>query len=470
MLNPVIVLSLLAASTPSGPTAGAPDASSNPEMTAIFNADQKARQDPAIDWAIVGPQDEARLKRTQTLLDAGALKTGDDFFNAAFVFQHGGSSDHYLKAHLLATIAVAKGKVGATWIAAATLDRYLQNTGKPQILGTQFHTEADGRTSQEPFNRALVSDALRDALGVPPLAAQEEQRKSFERAAQPPLAGVAKSPLRPLTQAPPARLFAARLQPTACEPIPGSEKLLSRPSLRWIVIGEIHGTTETPKTFADLACLASATRPVVVAVEQLTTEQPAIDAFIGSNGDAEATSRFLESKLWTEPIEDGRSSEAYFDLFQRLRALRAAGRITSVVAFQPLYDPGPAGFKAGGYEKALATSLMSRVPPEGRVLVLVGNIHAMRTSPAWAKPAYRPMASYLPANRTVSLDAQWNGGSYWACSSATGCGPQSAPLPAVKVPRGVVMNNRGGPYTGILNLGVAATASLPKEQYAPAQR
>ena len=470
MFNPVIVLSLLAASTLSVPPAGTPETPSNPEMTAIFDADQKARQDPAIDWAIVGPQDEARLKRTQTLLDAGALKSGDDFFNAAFVFQHGVSPDHYLKAHLLATIAVAKGKVGATWIAAATLDRYLQNTGKPQILGTQFRTEADGRTSQEPFNRAFASDALRGELGVHPLAAQEEQRKSLERAAQLPLADGSKSPLRRLTPAPPARMFAAKLQPAECEPIPGSEKLLNRPSLRWIVIGEIHGTTETPKTFGDLACLASATRPVVVAVEQLTIEQPAIDAFIGSNGDAEATSRFLESKLWTEPFKDGRSSEAYFDLFQHLRALRAAGRVTSVVAFQPVYNPGPAGFKAGDYENALATSLMSRVPPDGRVLVLVGNNQAMRTSPAWAKTPYRPMAGYLPANRTVSLDARGNGGSYWACMSATRCGPQSAPLPAVKVARGIVMNNRGGPYTGILNLGVAVTASPPKEQYAPAQR
>jgi hypothetical protein len=144
----------------------------NAEMTAIFDADQKARQGPDIDWAVIAPQDAERRKRTQALLDAGALASGDDFFHAAFVFQHGASPDDYLKAHLLATLAVARGSARATWIAAATLDRYLQETGKPQVLGTQFRTGPDGRTTQEPFDRTLASDALRTALGVPVLAAR----------------------------------------------------------------------------------------------------------------------------------------------------------------------------------------------------------------------------------------------------------------------------------------------------------
>lgn len=466
MFNPMIVLSLLAISPSSVSIAPVPAAASNPEMTAIFEADQKDRQSVDIDWAIVGPQDEARLKRTQALLDAGTLKSGDDFFNAAFVFQHGGSSDAYLKAHLLATIAVAKGKVGATWIAAATLDRYLQTTGKPQILGTQFLTGADGRITQEPFDRSLVSDALRGALGVPTLAAQEERRAADETSARRAPASVSKSPLRPPVPAPPARIFAAKLQPSVCAAIPGSEQLLGRSSLRWIVVGEIHGTTETPEAFGDLVCLAATAQPVVVAVEQATTEQPAIDDYIGSNGDAEATSRFLASRIWTEPFKAGLSSEAYFELFRRLRALRAAGQITSVVAFQPLYDPG---FNAGDYEKALAASLIGRVASQGRVLVLVGNVHAMRTPAAWAKPAYLPMAGYLPADSTVSLDARWNGGSYWACTSATTCGRQSsAPSSPVTVARGVVMDGGDGPYAGTLNLGVAATASPPKTPSTPA--
>jgi hypothetical protein len=112
-------------------------------------------------------------------------------------------------------------------------------------------------------------------------------------------------------------------------------------------VGEIHGTTETPDAFGDLVCLASDSKPVTVAVEQATSEQPAIDEFIGSDGGPEATTRFLSSRIWTQTVKDGRSSEAYFSLFKRLRELRSAGRISSVVAFQPLYNPGPGGFNPG---------------------------------------------------------------------------------------------------------------------------
>lgn len=153
----------------------------NAEMTAIFDADQAARRDPAhIDWKKVGAEDDARRKRTQELLDTGALASGDDFYHAAFLFQHGGEPADYLKAHLLATVAVARGKPAATWIAAATLDRYLQSIKQPQVLGTQFLTPAGGHTSQEPYDRALVPDSVRQALGVPATADQEVQRQRYD--------------------------------------------------------------------------------------------------------------------------------------------------------------------------------------------------------------------------------------------------------------------------------------------------
>jgi hypothetical protein len=161
----------------------------NAEMTAIFDADQADRQGPgaAIDWAVVSPRDSARRARTLALLDGGKLRSGDDFWHAAFVFQHGSEPNDYLLAHTLAIIAAARGRPDAAWIAAATLDRYLQNIGRPQIYGTQFHTTTGQPATQEPYDRALMSDALRQALRVPPLADQERQRADYdaqERAAR----------------------------------------------------------------------------------------------------------------------------------------------------------------------------------------------------------------------------------------------------------------------------------------------
>lgn len=151
----------------------------NVEMTHIFDSDQADRQAEHVDWSVVGPADEKRKQRTQELLDAGALQSGDDFYHAAFIFQHGSNTGDYLKAHLLAMVATARGNAGAIWIGAATLDRYLRRIGRPQVLGTQFKVPKGGPATQEPYDRSLISDAVRKALRVPPVAEQERQRLEY---------------------------------------------------------------------------------------------------------------------------------------------------------------------------------------------------------------------------------------------------------------------------------------------------
>lgn len=331
-------------------------------------------------------------------------------------------------------------------------------------MGTQFLTGSDGRTTQEPYDRSFASDALRQALRVPVLSEQEEQRLSYEAAAQAALGSEPSPSLQQVASLPAAQTLVAQPRSGDCEQIPGAKSLLDRPVLRWIVVGETHGTNEIPRAFGDLVCLASLSQPVAVALEQAVSEQTAINEFIASDGAKAATDLFLSSGIWSQSFKDGRSSEAVFQLFQRLRELRAAGRITKVVAFQPLYNPGPAGFDMGDYESALAASLMSQAAGEERVLVLVGNVHATHASPDWANPPYLPMAGHLPGGASISLDARFNGGSFWACTSESECGAQSASRVGENVERGVTLGGEGGAHSGALNLGVPATASAPKSQ------
>lgn len=150
----------------------------NEEMTALFRADQAARSGSAIDWSIVAREDAVRRARTRALLEAGELRSGTDFFHAAFIFQHGDGPEDYLLAHTLAVVAAARGRSDAAWIAAATLDRYLMGIGRPQVYGTQFSNR--GSWTQDPYDRTLVSDALRAALGVPAQAQQAEQLRQME--------------------------------------------------------------------------------------------------------------------------------------------------------------------------------------------------------------------------------------------------------------------------------------------------
>ena len=146
----LIGLSAMASPARSGPPSGVSKstvAADNSEMTAIFDADQSDRQGLAkIDWPVVNARDDERRARTKTLLDLGKLRTAGDFYDAAFGFQHGHKAEDFLLAHTFALVAAARGRADATWIAAATLDRYLMNVGQKQIYGTQFVTPSNGPT------------------------------------------------------------------------------------------------------------------------------------------------------------------------------------------------------------------------------------------------------------------------------------------------------------------------------------
>lgn len=160
--------------------AGADSDVPNAEMKAIFAEDQRARTMGNIDWKVVGKTDEERRAETRKLLANGALHTGKDFEEAAFVYQHGSTPQDYLLAHTLAMVAVSKGDPTAIWIAAATLDRYLEKINQKQIFGTQYSMDAQHHWTQEPYDRELISDALRRQLGVPSQAIQAKQLKVYQ--------------------------------------------------------------------------------------------------------------------------------------------------------------------------------------------------------------------------------------------------------------------------------------------------
>jgi hypothetical protein len=140
----------------------------------------------------VNSRDAMRRAEARLLLEAGELKTAQDFHDAAFIFQHGHSPDDYLLAHILAIEAIVKGDASSKWIAAATLDRYLQTIGQKQVFGTQYSSKSylylmlhkddpnaanspeakqKGNT-QEPYDRNLVPEALRSEFCVSDQAAQ----------------------------------------------------------------------------------------------------------------------------------------------------------------------------------------------------------------------------------------------------------------------------------------------------------
>lgn len=142
----------------------------------------------ASNWQDRVKRDAARRDRVRELMASGALKTAEDFHDAAFIFQHSVQTAHYpvtavasdyLLAHVLANVAVAKGDSKSLWISAASLDRYLQLIGQSQVFGTQYQSNDDQPYTQEPYNRTLIPDALRLVFCVPSLGQQKSDVAAF---------------------------------------------------------------------------------------------------------------------------------------------------------------------------------------------------------------------------------------------------------------------------------------------------
>ena len=154
----------------------------NAEMAAMFAADQDARKGDVDDWREARKADRQRRERTRELLDAGELTTGPDFYAAAFIFQHGDDPEDYLLAHVLAVRALGLGMKEAEWIAAATLDRYLQSIARDQVYGTQYQSRAGEEPTQGRYDPDLLTDQLRNGARVETLREQQAMLQRMKEA------------------------------------------------------------------------------------------------------------------------------------------------------------------------------------------------------------------------------------------------------------------------------------------------
>ena len=246
-------------------------------------------------------------------------------------------------------------------------------------------------------------------------------------------------------------LVASAEERDSCSPIPGAERLWARSELRFVLVGEMHGTNETPAVFGDLVCSASETKRTIIAGLEVRDQQ-ALNRFMDSKNRETSVKELLSTDEWKGT--DGRASSAMLVLVERLRSLKADGLLSRVIAFSA------SGGSADQDEEAMSSALLraSTANPDALVIVLTGNVHASKQELAEVG-SYRLMGSFLPPAQTVSLLVTDRGGEAWNCQDGS-CGPHTLASSA-GVNREITLISPHVGYDGVLSTGLSVTASKP---------
>lgn len=259
-------------------------------------------------------------------------------------------------------------------------------------------------------------------------------------------------------------LSASAAAPVDCAPPKEAHALLSRRSLRWLLLGERgHGTNEIPRHAADFVCAATAAdRPVIFGVEFASANQPALDAYMTSNGGPTARASLLAAPMWDPDWADGKSSRAMLALLDWLRVQYQRGAVRAVIAFDVNSARGGAD-----RERQMAERLKAKAPgANGIFIALTGSFHArIRLSDSATTP-YPPMGALLPREYTISIRIQGNGGRKWSCTEG-GCGENDAEQTGHNTQRPLLRAATDNSYDFEYDLGIKVTSSKPVKLQLP---
>ncbi|KRG49373.1 hypothetical protein [Stenotrophomonas beteli] len=205
---------------------------------------------------------------------------------------------------------------------------------------------------------------------------------------------------------------------------------------RMLVLGEFHGTRETPLLVRQLVDDYSRNGPVLLALELPRAENPVLRAYLESDGGATARQHLHGRAFWTvrDDQHDGRRSRDMLAMIEGLRVLKAQGRAIEVAGYDVNHSDG--GSQARDDRMAAELRRLYRRLPDGaRMVVLTGNVHAMLQRPGGAPPEMqtRPMASALRDLDIYSVRLGAQRGETWACLDR--CSARPLPEQAARGPR-----------------------------------
>ena len=256
--------------------------------------------------------------------------------------------------------------------------------------------------------------------------------------------------------------------PGACDPVPGLEPVVRGSDV--VLLGEMHGTVESPAFVGRMVCLAlGAGRSVTVGLEMPLEEEPRVHAFLASPGSPADREALLAGAFWQAAYQDGRRSRAMLDLLDDLRRRSRGGAALHVLLLDSVAFAGGAE-RDRGMAGRLAAAIAKA--PGDLVVVLTGNLHTRLRRGGPEDPILEPMGSVLrgaaPRLRIAALDVSYGGGSAWICATpdAASCGAKAltgkpGAVAAAGVDSFAAVDAAG--YSGVYRVG-SLTASPPAVQ------
>lgn len=223
---------------------------------------------------------------------------------------------------------------------------------------------------------------------------------------------------------------------------PPPQLALDKITARAIVVGEVHGTTETPAFVGQVVCgLLKSGRPVILALERDGSEQVALNRYLASAGLPADVKALTGNGAWAEPMQDGRNSRAMLALIEQVRQWKQAGQRVGLLAMQMEYhqivprEPKQVSFtEADGARLALLndramadkTWVTLTANPGYTVVALAGNTHTALGSKQRARyeasPSFADLLAETSPVHVIGLTT--TGGTTWVARPDGQQGPR----------------------------------------------
>ena len=149
-----------------------PPETDNLQLKELFAEDQKDRErvyESKEEVAKLKERDQDRRRRLSVMMELGEVRTKNDLYHCAVIFQHGDRQSDYLNAHRFAALAAILGHRTSRWLLASSLDRYLMSIKQGQVYGTQFEFNGTKKKYQLklPVQDPFILSFEKEMLGIP---------------------------------------------------------------------------------------------------------------------------------------------------------------------------------------------------------------------------------------------------------------------------------------------------------------